>query len=131
MKPPLLVVENDASTRRLLDIFLRREAFEVDAVANGSEALQRLERAEYAVVVLDLLIPGRTGRDVLEDLAARRPELLERIVVISSATEAHLRDVRGRYPAVAVLQKPFDLNDLLAAVRRCVARNTTASSRDA
>ena len=131
MKPLLLVVENDTGTRRLLDVFLTRESFEVDPVATGADALLLLEHVDYAAVVLDLLIPGRTGRDVLEELAARSAALLERIVVISSATEAHLRDVRGRYPAVAALRKPFDLVELLTAVRERAARHVLARALDA
>ena len=131
MKPLLLVVENDSGTRRLLDVFLTRQSFEVDPVATGGDALLLIERIDYAAVVLDLLIPGRTGRDVLEELAARTPALLERIVVISSATEAHLRDVRGRHPAVAALRKPFDLTELLAVVRERAARHTATREPDA
>jgi len=130
MKPLLLVVENDSGTRRLLDVFLRREAFDVDPVATGSEALLLLERIDYAAVVLDLLIPGRTGGDVLEELAASRRELLDRIVVISSATEARLRDVRGSYPAVAALRKPFDLTELLTLVRERAARHIAPRATD-
>jgi CheY-like chemotaxis protein len=130
MKPLLLVVENDSGTRRLLEIFLRRESFDTDPIATGNEALLLLERVDYSAVVLDLLIPGRTGRDVLADIAAHRPALLERIVVISSATEAHLRDVRGRYPPVAVLRKPFDLDELLVAVRERVARHESPQPCD-
>jgi CheY-like chemotaxis protein len=131
MKPLLLVVENDSGTRRLLDVFLRREDFDVDPVATGGEALLLLERIDYAAMVLDLLIPGRTGRDVLDQLAACRPEMLERIVVISSATEAHLRDVRGRYPAVAALRKPFDLTELLGVVRERAVRHASPRPTDA
>src|SRR5437667_621361 len=131
MKPLLLVVENDSGTRRLLDLFLRRASFEVDPVATGSEALLLLERIDYAAVVLDLLIPGRTGGDVLEELAAKHREMLDRIVVISSATEAHLRDVRGRYPAVAALRKPFDLTELLTMVRERAARHIAPRPTDA
>jgi CheY-like chemotaxis protein len=130
MKPLLLVVENDSGTRRLLDVFLRRESFEVDPVSTGSEALLLLERIDYAAVVLDLLIPGRTGADVLEELAATRRELLDRIVVISSATEARLRDVRGSYPAVAALRKPFDLTELLTIVRERAARHVAPRATD-
>ena len=130
MKPLLLVVENDSGTRRLLEIFLRRESFDADAVATGNEALLLLDHVDYSGVVLDLLIPGRTGRDVLADIAARRPALLERIVIISSATETHLRDVRGRYPTVAVLRKPFDLDELLEAVQERVARHQSPQPCD-
>src|SRR5436853_1343276 len=130
MKPLLLVVENDSGTRRLLDVFLSRESFEVDPVATGSDALVLLDRVDYAAVVLDLLIPGRTGRDVLEELAARHHPLLERVVVISSATEAHLRDVRGRYPSVAALRKPFDLIELLTIVRERAARHVATQEVD-
>jgi CheY-like chemotaxis protein len=131
MKPHLLVVENDSGTRRLLDLFLRRESFEVDPVATGHEAMLLLERIDYAAVVLDLLIPGRTGRDVLQELAATRPALLDRIVVISSSTEAHLRDVRGSFPNVAALRKPFDLTELLHIVQERAARLTSTPSLDA
>ena len=131
MKPLLLVVENDSGTRRLLDVFLSRESFDVDPVPTGNHALLLLDRIDYAAVVLDLLIPGRTGRDVLEELAARTPRLLERIVVISSATDAHLRDVRGRYPALAVVRKPFDLSELLTAVRERASRHNGAREPDA
>jgi CheY-like chemotaxis protein len=127
MKPLVLVVENDSGTRRLLDVFLRRESYDVDPVATGSDALLLLERIDYAAVVLDLLIPGRTGREVLDEIAAHRPALLDRIVVISSATEAHLRDVRGRYPAVLALRKPFDLTELLAGVQARAARHTATT----
>jgi CheY-like chemotaxis protein len=130
MKPLLLVVENDSGTRRLLDVFLRRESFDVDPVSTGSEALLLLERVDYAAVVLDLLIPGRTGGDVLEELATSRRELLDRIVVISSATEARLRDVRGSYPAVAALRKPFDLTELLTIVRERAARHIAPRATD-
>jgi CheY-like chemotaxis protein len=130
MKPLLLVVENDSGTRRLLEIFLRREAFETDAIATGDEALLLLDRVDYSAVVLDLLIPGRTGSDVLAEIAARRPALLRRIVVISSATEAHLRDVWGRYPSVAMLRKPFDLAELLASVRGCIGSHEPPARPD-
>lgn len=130
MKPLLLVVENDSGTRRLLEIFLHRESFDSDAVATGNEALLLLEHADYSAVVLDLMIPGRTGRDVLADIAARRPALLERLVVISSATDAHLRDVRGRYPMVTVLRKPFDLSELLTALQERVGRHQAPQPSD-
>jgi len=131
MKPLLLVVENDSSTRRLLDIFLRRASFEVDGVARGTDALTLLEHVDYAAVVLDLLIPGRTGRDVLDELAAHRPALLERIVVVSSATELQLRDVRGRYPSVGIVRKPFDLDELLAVIRARLASAPAPGPTDA
>ena len=73
MKPLLLVVENDSGTRRLLDVFLRRESFDVDPVSTGSEALLLLERIDYAAVVLDLLIPGRTGGDASTSTPLRFP----------------------------------------------------------
>jgi|SRR5262245_13624098 len=131
MRQSVLVVENDSGTRRLLDVFLRRESFEVDAVATGNEALLLFEHVDYAAVVLDLMIPGRTGTDVLDELAERRPGLLERVVVVSSATESHLRDVRGRYPAVAVLQKPFDLTELLVHVQQRAERQGFPRETDA
>jgi CheY-like chemotaxis protein len=113
MKPLALVVENDSGTRRLLDVLMTRIGFEVDVVPSGTDALLLLERVEYSALVLDLLLPGRSGREVLQWLAEMRPALLPRTIVISSAPPSVLEQLRFQWPALRVLRKPFELGAFL------------------
>ncbi len=116
-----LVVENDPSTRKLLDVVLSRFGFEVDAVANGSDALVLLGAIEYDMIVLDLFIPGASGDDILDWLHKERPEVIGRCLVLSSAPLRHLEEVRQWYPRARVMRKPFELHELIEvanAIRR-------------
>jgi CheY-like chemotaxis protein len=113
MKPLALVIENDVGTRRLLDVLLGRLGLEVDLVASGTDAVLLLEHVPYDLVFVDLLLPGKSGADVLEWIATRDAVMLERCVVVSSAPVAMLERVRQRWPAVRVIRKPFELGEIV------------------
>ncbi len=113
MKPLALVIENDGSTRKLLDVLLTRSGLEVDLVPTGSDALILLEHARYDLVLIDLLLPGTSGVQVLEWIERERPRALARAVVLSSASEVQLQRVRDRWPQVRVIRKPFELGEVV------------------
>jgi len=116
MRPLALVVENDSATRRLLDVVLSRLGCETDVVGNGLDALLLLDTIDYDLAVLDLITPGASGAEILEWLRTTRPAMLERTIVLSSATPTHLTRVRDAYPPVRTIRKPFDLAELIEAV---------------
>jgi CheY-like chemotaxis protein len=117
MKPLALVVENDSGTRRLLHVLLGRIGFEVDVVPTGSDALLLLEQVDYSALVLDLLLPGVTGRDVLAWIGRTRPDQLSRTIVISSAPPSVLAQLRADWPQIRTLRKPFELGSVVASVQ--------------
>lgn len=110
-----LVIENDLGTRRLLDVLLSRLGLEVDLVANGHDALLLLERVEYDVIFTDLMTPGRSGSELLTWMAAERPDMLERTLVLSSAAPRVLDEVRQTWPNVRAIRKPFELTEITDA----------------
>jgi CheY-like chemotaxis protein len=113
MKPLALVVENDAGTRRLLDVLLSRAGMEVDLAPTGTDALIALQHVQYDFVVLELLLPGRAGMELLTWLEEERPHMLARALVVSSASPAQLALVTERWPAARVIRKPFELGEIL------------------
>ena len=115
MIPLALVVENDGGTQKLLRVLLAREGFDVDAVSSGQGASVLLRRVSYDVVVLDLMLPEVSGFELLEQVAQTDRSTLERVIVASSAARAQLDAVRRLYPEVAVIRKPFDIDDISAA----------------
>jgi CheY-like chemotaxis protein len=121
MKPLALVIENDGSTRKLLDVLLTRSGLEVDLVPTGSDALILLENARYDLVLIDLLLPGTSGVQVLEWIERERPATLAKAVVLSSAPQAHLQRVRDRWPQVRVIRKPFELGEVVETAQELTA----------
>ena len=111
------VVENDPSTRKLLEVVLGRFDFEVDAVANGSDALVLLGSIDYDLTVLDLFIPGASGEDILDWLRKERPGAIERRVVLSSAPPKRLEEIKQWYPRATVMRKPFELHELIEVAK--------------
>lgn len=79
----VLVVEGDDAIRALLSTILRRRGYKVDAARNGAEGLQRTTRCRYAVVLLDLTMPGPSGDHFHPDLVTgtiRRPFDIQLVV---------------------------------------------------
>jgi two-component system cell cycle response regulator CpdR len=128
MKPLALVIENDAGTRKLLNVLLTRVGMDVDLVPTGDDAFIALQHVPYDVLVIDLLLPGRTGMDLLAGFAAERPHLLSRSVVLSSASPMQLDLVRERWPEVLVIRKPFELGEVLEATQQIAARSEPRES---
>jgi len=122
----VLICEDDCAIRGLLDKLLSRHGLVADSVATGGEAIDRIRRNTYDLIVLDLLTPEVSGYDVLDLFRRERPELIDRIIVVTACQLAF----NGALPVrvAAILRKPFDLADFDAVVEnvlnRQVARTT-------
>jgi DNA-binding response OmpR family regulator len=115
----VLIAEDDASILRLVTAVLTRAGYQVDTATNGSDALEKIERTPYNAVVLDLMMPGSSGFDVLARLQGTDPQ--HKFVIIMSAASSDVV-VNAVTPNVfAALRKPFDLGELIAAVHACIA----------
>jgi CheY-like chemotaxis protein len=114
--PLILLVEDDSAIRETVSECLTAEGYRVDAAENGADALARLARGERpALVVLDLVMPVMDGAELVANVR-REPRLAGlRLLLMTAAIS-----VPGMtLPTVdATLLKPFDLDELLAAVAR-------------
>ena len=116
----VLVVEDDAAIRRLVTMVLKREGYSVDIAADGLEAVLKLGVREYDVIILDLMMPNLDGFTFLAAIDENQPERLQTIIVTSAASPAVIRARLANTP-FRLLPKPFELEDLVEAVRACVA----------
>ena len=114
----ILVVDDDDAIRTLLLTILRRRGLLVDTARHGAEALERLERCSYAVMLLDLMMPRLNGWQVPEQIAkydsARRPV----VIVLTAGTEP--RNVDPNLVAGSI-KKPFDVELLLDMITACLS----------
>jgi CheY-like chemotaxis protein len=116
--PPrkVLVVDDDPQLRQVIRLVLEDEGFVVALATDGREAVESVERLRPAMIVLDMLLPRLDGAGVAEALRRAHDDGLQ-IVLMSGSDGAEA--VARRCGANGFLRKPFDLDALLAAVRRC------------
>jgi DNA-binding NtrC family response regulator len=122
--PRVLIVDDDAGQRSLLDTFLRGHGFATRTAASGEEALQRLAGEPFAMMISDVRMPGLSGLDTLR--RARQTHAALPVLLVTAY--ADIRDAVGamRDGALNYLPKPIDLDELLANVQRATGLKPAA-----
>jgi DNA-binding response OmpR family regulator len=117
-----LVVEDDPDIVELIDHYLRAEGFEVDALGDGRQALERLRGGGHDVVILDLQLPGMDGLALCTELRRdKRTRALPVIMLTARGDEAD-RVVGLEVGADDYVVKPFSPKELVARVRALMRR---------
>lgn len=111
----VLVVDDEPDIRRLMSHALTAQGISVDTAPDGEAALRQLDRQAYDLMLLDVLMPGRSGVDLLPALFAQHPQ--QRVMMISALNEPRVRVKCLETGAVDYLAKPFVLAELVARVR--------------
>lgn len=112
----VLVVDDDDAIRALVTRVLQRHQYAVEQACNGEEAMDKLRQAKFDVVLLDLMMPIMSGFDVIDRLAIESPD--QPVVVMSAASDRDFQRVSNAPVVQSIIRKPFELSDLLEAVRR-------------
>ena len=124
----VLVVDDDPKTREMLRRTLQKAGCTVAEAANGSEAIEALERATPGLVLLDLMMPGTDGFEVLERLQGEETwrEVPVIIVTAKDLTREDVDRLNGR--VVKVLQKgAYQRRDLVRDIQAMIARQVAHS----
>ncbi|HEY4643032.1 MAG TPA: response regulator [Thermoanaerobaculia bacterium] len=115
MQKRVLIVDDDPLIRELLTSVLVHESLEVDCADDGRQALELMRTREYAVVLLDLLMPQMNGFDVLKEMDEEtRPVVL----VITGADHSTIAELDARI-VHGIVRKPFEPLELAELVRAC------------
>ena len=126
----ILVVDDDDNIRELLDIYLRKEGFTVVQAADGSQALSLAEKHKPALVLLDIMLPGKSGWQVCQELRAKSSTP----IIMISAKGEELDKITGLdLGADDYISKPFSPKEVIARVKAVLRRsqeleNTTRES---
>lgn len=117
--PRILCADDDEAIRVLCFTVLTRAGYRVDVAANGREAVELLRGRRYAAILLDWGMPFLHGATVVAILRKTQPEALERLIVITGASEGAIADIKG---ARTILRKPISRGRLIEAIEECCGK---------
>jgi DNA-binding NtrC family response regulator len=120
---PVLLIEDEPSIMALVSATLERNGYDVVCIESGAEALRLLEKGQFLGVVSDMRTPGGVdGAQVHTWISANRPDLENKVVIITGdyaneETVTTLRKIGALY-----LEKPFRVQDLISAVEKTMGK---------
>ncbi len=116
----ILVVDDDEQILRFVSKALAENDMEIDTASDGREAIERLARDAYSVLLLDVLMPEVDGLQVLMELKKSPPDKMPCVIAMSGGGQSlpgwyagHLVEMMG---AESVLYKPFSVDELLTRI---------------
>ncbi len=124
----ILVVDDDQESRDLLSEFLIANGYAVDTVQDGAAAWLALNDGHngYGIVIADLRMPGQTGFDLLRKV--RQSNSKQNIILMSSFVSSKDKELAADLGAQGLLEKPFQLSELLRVVGDLVSGNAIGIS---
>lgn len=120
-EPHILVVDDDKGIRDLLQEFFRKRGLAASVAGDGTEMEAVMRRGTVDLVVLDVMLPGRSGLELCRDLRARNASIP--IIMLTAVNETTDRVVGLEMGADDYVPKPFDPRELLARIRAVLRRN--------
>jgi DNA-binding response OmpR family regulator len=125
-EPQILVVDDDSEIRKLLSRYMREQGFRVQLASNCREVHERLVTNQIDLIVLDVMLPDRSGLDLCRDLRATRSTVP--IILLTALKEDVDRIIGLEIGADDYLGKPFNPRELVARIRAVLRRGQTSGS---
>jgi len=116
----ILVIEDEPNISEAIRFILRRDGWDVSTHDSGDGALARVTQVNPDLVILDVMLPGQSGLDILQALRATDTHDRLPVILLTARGQAATREMAQDYGASMFMAKPFANADLLAAVRQLV-----------
>ena len=117
----VLLVEDDSSTAKSIELMLKSEGYVVDSTDLGEDGMEIGKIYDYDIIILDLMLPDMDGYDVLRSL--REAKVETPILILSGLTEMDNKIKGLGFGADDYLTKPFDKRELVARIQAIVRRS--------
>ncbi|MBM7653979.1 response regulator [Neobacillus cucumis] len=122
MKEKILIVDDQFGIRILLNEVFQKEGYQTFQAANGVQALEIVTKHHPDLVLLDMKIPGMDGIEILKRMKVIDPEI--RVIIMTAYGELDMIQEAKDLGALTHFAKPFDIDDIRAAVRKHIPQKT-------
>lgn len=127
MNGRILIVEDNREISKLISDFLQQNEYEIRAVYDGDNAEKLLKNQDFDIVIMDLMLPGISGEQLIRDF---RKYSDKPVIVISAKSMMETKLEMLRMGADDFILKPFDLNEVLVRIQVVLRRMGKVSKND-
>ena len=120
MNKKVLLIEDEPNIIEAISFILMRDGWEVKTHSNGHDAMEAVRSREADLIILDVMLPGRSGFDILKDIRADADLADTPVLMLTARGQDKDREMAERVGANRFMTKPFSNADVLAAVRDLV-----------
>lgn len=122
MSKHVLIIEDEPNIIEAISFILTRDGWQVDTHSNGHDAVAVVRARAPDLVILDVMLPGRSGYDILTDLRALPETQNLPILILTARGQARDREMAEKAGASRFMTKPFSNADVIEALNTLVAR---------
>lgn len=123
MAVDVLIAEDEPSILESLDFILRRAGWSIDSVTDGEAVLESVRRSRPRVLVLDVMLPRRSGFDVLKQLRANGETKDLPVLILTAKGQQQDRRIAEELGADGFVTKPYSNAEVVGAVRQLLGEN--------
>lgn len=116
----VLLIEDEQNIIEAVSYILSRDGWEVKTHSNGHDAMQAIRARSPDIVILDVMLPGKSGFDILQEIRADAEFLGMPVLMLSARGQVKDREMAVRAGADQYMTKPFSNSEVLDAVRALV-----------
>lgn len=120
MGKKVLVIEDEPNIIEALSFILSRDGWDVKTHSNGHDAMETVRARAPDLIILDVMLPGKSGYDILEEIRADADFAATPVLMLTARGQDRDREIAERAGADQYMTKPFSNADVLAAVRALV-----------
>lgn len=120
MSRKVLLIEDEPNIIEAIRFLLSRDGWNVHTHANGTDAVEEVARVAPDLLVLDMMLPGRSGMDILRDLRAAASTADLPVLMLTARGQSRDRDMAEKAGVSRFMTKPFSNAEMLAAVRELI-----------
>jgi DNA-binding response OmpR family regulator len=118
----VLLIEDEPNIIEAIRFILSRDGWAVDTHSDGATAMEAIRRRRPDGVILDAMLPNRSGYDILADLRAAEDTATLPVLMLTARGQAKDRELAERHGVSRFMTKPFSNSDVLNTVRELVPR---------
>jgi CheY-like chemotaxis protein len=119
----ILIAEDNYINQKLLLDVLATQGYKCDAVSNGYEVIETVQKKKYDLILMDIQMPGMSGEETMKQVREMKQEESPKIIAVTAYAMADDRDKLIEGGMDGYISKPFRVEELISEIRKVVKKS--------
>jgi len=116
----IMIVDDEQDLREMIDLMMKKEGFETELAVDGMDFLRKIDIFQPDLVILDVMMPGLTTKEILEKLKEKNSKTKIILLTVVRFSDEEKKKLFEMGNVVDYVTKPFELDELMGSVRKWI-----------